>query len=120
MEDLLRNRGFKKMKNKGLKCMCGKIAKYVKNLKFNGYPIDGWRCSKCGEEYYNPEKAERILLLNKLKKHKFHLKLSQVKSNIILRMPKEVGEALNLRKGGEVEFSLKDSNCITIHPHNKE
>ncbi len=101
---------------KGMKCMCGKIAQYVKHLKFNGHDIDGWRCDSCEEEYYNPEKAEKILLLNKLKKHKYHLKLSQVKSNLILRIPKEVGEALNLRKGGEVEFSLKDSNEIVIQP----
>ncbi len=99
-----------------MKCMCGKTAEYVKHLKFNNYDIDGWKCGNCGEAYYNPEKAERILLLNKLKKHKFHLKLSQVKSNLILRIPKEVSEALNLRKGCEVEFGLKDSNEIIIHP----
>lgn len=100
----------------GIKCICGKIAKYTKNLKFNGYDIDGWKCNNCKEEYYNPEKAEKILILNKLKKHKFKLKLSQVKSNLILRIPKEVSEALNLHKGENVEFALKDSNEIVIHP----
>lgn len=99
-----------------MKCKCGKIAKYVKHLKFNGHDIDGWKCESCKEIYYNPEKAEKILLLNKLKKHKFHLKLSKVRSNLILRIPKEVSEALNLHKGEEVEFSLKDSNEIIIHP----
>ena len=101
---------------KGMKCICGKIAKYVKHLKFNSYDIDGWKCDSCREVYYSPEKAEKILLLNKLKKHKFNLKLSQVKSNLILRIPKEVSEALNLYKGGKVEFSLKDSDNIIIHP----
>lgn len=101
---------------KGMKCKCGKIAKYVKHLKFNGYDIDGWKCGSCKEIYYNPEKAEKILLLNKLKKQRFHLKLSKVKSNLILRIPKEVSEALNLHKGEEVEFSLKDINEIVIHP----
>jgi len=101
---------------RGMKCVCGKIAKYVKNLKFNNCVIDGWKCGSCGEVYYNPEKAEKILLLNKLKKHKYYLKLSKVKSNLILRIPKEVSEALNLRKGEEVEFSLKDTNDIVIHP----
>jgi hypothetical protein len=101
---------------KGMKCICGKIAKYVKHLKFNNYDIDGWKCDSCGEVYYSPEKAEKILLLNKLKKHRYNLKLSQVKSNLVLRIPKEVSEALSLRKGGEVEFSLKDSDNIVIHP----
>jgi hypothetical protein len=101
---------------KGMKCACGKTAKYVTKLNFNGYTIDGWECPSCGEAYYNPEKAERILLINKLKKQKYNLKLSQVKSNLVLRIPKEVSDVLNLRKGGEVEFSLKDSNEISIHP----
>ena len=101
---------------KGMKCVCGKIAEYNKQMKFNGFDIDGWECKNCGETYYNPEKAERILLINKLTKHKFHLKLSKVKSNLILRIPKEVSEALNLKKSQEVEFSLKDSNEIIINP----
>lgn len=99
-----------------MKCFkCKKAMEYTKNLEFNKYKIDGWKCSKCGEEYYNPEKAEKILLLNKLKKSKFHLKLSQVKSNLILRIPKEVGKALNLHKGEKVEFCLRDSDEIVIH-----
>jgi len=101
---------------KGMKCKCGKTAKPVKHLKFNGYDIDGWKCESCGETYYDPVKAEKILLLNKLKKHVFHLKLSQVKSNLILRIPKEVSEALGLRKGEKIEFGLKDTNEIVIHP----
>ena len=101
---------------KGMKCICGKMAKYVKYLKFNSYDIDGWKCDSCGEIYYDPEKAERILLLNKLKKHRYNLKLSQVKSNLVLRIPKDVSDLLNLKKGGEVEFSLKDTNEIIIHP----
>jgi AbrB family looped-hinge helix DNA binding protein len=34
----------------------------------------------------------------------------------VLRIPKEVSDLLNLRKGGEVEFSLKDTDEIVIHP----
>lgn len=101
---------------RGMKCICGKIAQYKKHMKFNGYDIDGWECKSCGEVYYNPEKAEKILLINKLKKHKFNLKLSKVKSNLILRIPKEVSEALNLRKGEFIEFGLRDNDEIVIHP----
>ena len=100
----------------GLKCACGKIAKYKEHLKFNNYDIDGWKCDSCGELYYNPEKAERILLINKLKKMKYHLKLSRVKSNLVLRIPKEVSEALNLQKGESVEFGLKNDSEMVIHP----
>lgn len=99
-----------------MKCVCGKEAKYNPNMKFNGYDIDGWECKSCGEAFYNPEKAERILIINKLKKHKYYLKLSKVKSNLVLRIPKEVSEVLNLQKSQKVEFGLKDQNEIVIHP----
>jgi hypothetical protein len=99
---------------KGLKCACGKMADYDKNLKFNGVNIDGWVCKSCGETYYNPEKAEKILLLNKLKKMKYHLKLNKVKSNLIVRIPKEVGEALNLDDGNEVELALEGSSKMVM------
>jgi AbrB family looped-hinge helix DNA binding protein len=99
---------------KGMKCMCGKITKYEKNLSFNGHTIDGWKCKNCKEEYYNPEKAEKILLLNKLKKRNFNLKLNKVRSNLIVRIPKEVGDALDLKRGDEVNLSLKDNKEILI------
>ena len=101
---------------KGMNCVCGKVASYEEHLKFNKSDIDGWVCKECGETYYNPEKAEKILLLNRLMKIKYCLKLSKVKSNLILRIPKEVGEALDLHKGGEIELELKDMNKIVLHP----
>ena len=55
----------KMKKSKGLKCMCGAIAEYKEKFRFNGHKLDGWECK---EAYCNPEKAQRILLLNKLKK----------------------------------------------------
>lgn len=101
-------------KQKGLKCACGKIAEPVKGLKFNQHKIDGWKCKHCGESYFDPIQAERILLLNKLKNHKFRLKLNQVRSNLILRIPKKVGEMMGLKDGSEVEFSIKDQDNIII------
>lgn len=104
------------MRKRDMKCVCGGIATYHEDLKFNAYNIDGWVCKNCGETFYNPEKAERILLFNKLKKAKYHLRLSKTKSNLVLRIPKEVGEAMNLHKGEEVELRLKEAGEISIHP----
>ena len=100
---------------KGLKCRCGKIAAYKTHIKFNAHDIDGWACRSCGEVYYNPEKAEKILLLNKLQKLKYNITLSKVKSNLIFRVPKEVSDALDLKKGEKVELGLSDSNEMIIH-----
>lgn len=37
--------------------------KYTKGIEFNSYKIDGWKC-ECGEIYYNPEQAQKILISN--------------------------------------------------------
>jgi len=55
-------KSFRKCKD--MICLCGNIAKYSKNLKFNNQKIDGWKCD-CGNEYYNPFTVETILLMNK-------------------------------------------------------
>tara|TARA_Y100000310_G_C20686125_1_gene819123 strand:- start:2142 stop:2456 length:315 start_codon:yes stop_codon:yes gene_type:complete len=99
---------------KGIICSCGKLAKFTKDLTFNRYKISGWVCKGCGEVIYEPIQAERILLLNKLKKQEFRVKLSKVKSNLILRIPKEISDVLSLRKGEKVEFKLQNDNCMQI------
>jgi len=101
---------------KGIKCVCGKTAEYDPHLKFNNYDIDGWVCKSCSEIYYNPEKAERILQLNKLKKANYELTLTQVKSNLIVRIPKDVSDALDLHKGEQVTLRLGSENEIIMQP----
>ena len=90
---------------------CGKTAKKTK-LRFQGIEIDGWKCS-CGEEYFDPEQAERILLLNKMIKKEYKVKLSQIRSNLIIRIPKELSEALNFQKGEKV--LLKADGMKKLH-----
>lgn len=102
-------------KQDGIKCACGKIAASRKNLKFNGFTIDGWVCIACKETYYEPMQAERILLLNKLMRERFHLKLSQIRSNLVIRIPKEVGEVLKLRKGGYVDLGFRSERELFVH-----
>lgn len=63
------------------------------NLRFNRFKIDGWKCNKCGEEYYNPEKTEPILILNKLRKSGIKAKLKIFKNNFILSFPKMIKKA---------------------------
>lgn len=98
-----------------MKChKCSKQMKYVKGIEFNRYKIDGWKCS-CGETYFNPEQAQKILLLNKLKKEAIKAKLGKIRSNLILRLPKSTEKALNLKEGEEVLIKIKD-NGLSITP----
>lgn len=91
-----------------MKChKCNKPMEYVKGMKFNEYVIEGWKCS-CGEIYYNPEQAQKILLLNKLKKESIRAKLGKIRSNLIVRLPKELENALSLEKGKDVLIKVED------------
>ena len=100
-------------KNEGMMCMkCRRTAKPAK-LSFQGYEISGWRCT-CGEEYYNPIQAERILQLNKLKKEALEAKLGRIKSNLILRIPKAIEEALELREGEKIAVRVHSRHKIEL------
>ncbi|MEK6960375.1 MAG: AbrB/MazE/SpoVT family DNA-binding domain-containing protein [Nanoarchaeota archaeon] len=101
------------MKN-SIRCPCGGSAPYRKDLRFNNNPIEGWKCEKCKESYYNPIQAERILLINKIRKMKYLVKVGKMKSNYIIRIPKEVGEALDLKQGKEVELGIRGEKEIVI------
>jgi hypothetical protein len=100
------------MKKEGMTCVaCGKMAKNAK-LRFQGGEIDGWRCP-CGEEYFDPEQAQRILLLNKILEKEYRIKLGQIRSNLIIRIPTELAEALGLNKGESV--LLKADGLRKLH-----
>ena len=81
--------------------------KYAKGMQFNEHVIDGWKCF-CGEKYYEPEQAQKILLLNKLKKEVLKAKLGKIRSNLILRLPKDIENAFNLEKGEKVTIKVED------------
>jgi len=101
------------MKKEGMKCVsCGKIAKKTK-LRFQGTDIDGWKCS-CGEEYFDPEQAQKILLLNRILAKEYKIKLGQIRSNLIIRIPTELAEALDLHKGENILIKAEGSNKLLI------
>ncbi|MBI2529921.1 MAG: AbrB/MazE/SpoVT family DNA-binding domain-containing protein [Candidatus Diapherotrites archaeon] len=83
---------------------CGKKA-YGARLRIQGSEIDGWKC-KCGEEYLEPIQAERLLLQNKLKSAALEVKLGRIRSNLIVRIPKRIEEALELKSGEKVMLKV--------------
>lgn len=95
-----------------MKChKCGKKMRYAEGLSFNKSRLDGWKCS-CGEIYFNPEQAQAVLLLNKLKKGAIKVRLGRIRSNLILRVPKSIEQALGMEKGKEVLLKIKDNELI--------
>lgn len=90
-----------------MKCItCGKDMKYTKGIPFNEYRIDGWECV-CGEAYFDSVQAQRVLILNQLKKQAARAKLGRIKSNLILRLPKDFEYALGLKKGKNVLLKIE-------------
>lgn len=98
-----------------MKCnTCEKKMTYTKSIDFNGFKIDGYRCI-CGEIYFDPEQAQRVLLLNKLKKEAIKSKLGKIRSNLIVRLPQDISTALSLHKGEEVLLTIEDKG-IKVAP----
>ena len=92
-----------------MKChKCKKKMEFRKDLVFNGNKIEGWVCL-CGEKYYSPEQAQKILILNRLKNEVIKAKLCRIRSNLILRLPKEVEFALGLQEGESVIIKLEEN-----------
>jgi len=99
----------------GLDCVrCDRIAERTK-LRIDGREIDGWKC-KCGEKYLDPIQTEQWLRANKLRKQRFELKLGQIKSNLILRIPTEVQKAFGLKKGEKVVLTAPTGKKIEFAP----
>lgn len=86
---------------------------FRRDLVFNGSKIEGWVCT-CGEKYYSPEQAQKILLMNKLKNEVIKAKLGRIRSNLIIRLPKEIESVLDLQKGESVIIKLEDREIRII------
>jgi len=103
--------GLTGRKKEGMDCVvCGKVAKPAK-LSFQGEKVAGFKCA-CGEEYFNPEEAQRILTMNKLRGETVEAKLGRIKSNLILRIPKAFEEVLGLKNGEKMRLKLKDKELV--------
>jgi len=100
------------MKKDGLICVCGKIAKSAKT-KYLGHEINCWKCS-CGEKYYNPLLTEKLRLLNQLKNKKFEMKVGKIRSNLIIRIPKEIGDLLGMKEGDTIGLTAKPDKIELI------
>jgi hypothetical protein len=100
------------MKKDGLRCVCGKIAKSGK-MNYLGHKIGCWKCS-CGESYLNPVETERIRLANRLKNSKFEIKVGKIRSNLIVRIPKDIGDLLGMQAGNKLTLTAKPDRIELI------
>jgi len=105
-----------------MKCQtCGKSMKAVRGIPFNDFKVDGWKCA-CGKRYYDPDQAQKILVLNKLKGEVIKAKLGKIRSNLILRLPRDLEYALGLEKGEDVVIRVEDGGfkIVPAQPKNPD
>ncbi len=69
---------------------------------------------ECGERYYDPERAQRILSLNKMRGEAIDVKLNKTRSNLMLRIPKAFERILGLKEGEHVKLKVTDLKRIEI------
>ncbi|MBI1971682.1 MAG: AbrB/MazE/SpoVT family DNA-binding domain-containing protein [Candidatus Aenigmarchaeota archaeon] len=109
-----------------MKCVCGGEAERVK-LEVKPYGVSigyypGYRCNKCGEEWFDEKTAEDIEQKAK-KLGLFGLetkgKVGVAGNSLVVRVPKHVAKFLGLKKGSivRVEPEGKDKIIVEITRH---
>ncbi|MBI4344848.1 MAG: AbrB/MazE/SpoVT family DNA-binding domain-containing protein [Euryarchaeota archaeon] len=95
-------------------CPGDKVEMEKKTFHMEGFEVRGWRCRKCGEEAFHGEDAEIYLLHKKLQKEPAKAKVGVLGKSTVLRIKKEIAEALGLKKGTEVEVRIEPPRKVVI------
>ncbi len=109
-----------------MKCVCGGEAQRVRlevkpyGVSIGGYP--GYKCEKCGEEWFDEKTADGIELKTR-KTGLFGLeakgKVGVAGNSLIVRVPKHMAKFLGIKKGSLVKVGPegKDKLIIEITKH---
>lgn len=106
-----------------MKCvLCGgKTARKLVEYKELGVSLGRFNadvCEKCGESYFDEQTAARIQSKSKelglfgLAKR---AKVAEVGNSLAIRIPKEIAEFLELKKGMEVTLVPQDRRDLHVH-----
>ena len=109
-----------------VKCVCGSEAQRVK-LEVKPYGVSigsyqGYKCEKCGEEWFEEKTAEEIEIKAK-KLGLFGLeaksKVGVAGNSLVVRVPKHMAKFLGIKKGSlvKVEPDGKDRLIVEITKH---
>lgn len=94
------------------KSVCGTVMK-KKTFALDGIKVRGWECPKCDESVLHPHDAQRVFVLNKLKRG-IPVKVGELGNSLIMRIPKEIAEFYNLSKGEAVMFKAEGPKTMEI------
>jgi hypothetical protein len=78
-----------------------------------GMQIRAWECAKCSETVLHPEDAQKIFVLNKLRKG-IPVKVGRLGTSLMVRFPKEFTEYYNIEKGRDLILRAEDESRFEI------
>ncbi len=85
-----------------LKCDCGGSMK-PKTFNVEGFAVRGWECEKCNRIDYSDD-INFALTVKKFKNKGVSLRLRQVGDTVVITIPKEIRDALELKAGEDVRM----------------
>jgi len=85
-----------------LECECGGTM-VPKLFNVEGFDVRGWQCKKCDRIDYSDD-MNVVLTIKKFKKRGAILKLRKVGDTVVITIPKEIREALELKEGEDVKL----------------
>jgi len=85
-----------------LECECGGTM-VPKVFNVEGLDVRGWQCKKCSRIDYSDD-MNLVLTIKKFKKTGTALKLRKVGDTIVITIPKEIREAMELKEGEDVRL----------------
>ena len=94
------------------KSMCGAVME-KKIFNFEGTRVRGWECNKCNESVLHPDDAQKVLILNKLKRG-ITIKVGELGNSLIMRIPKEVAEFYKISKGEALKLKVENLKRMEI------
>ncbi|MBI2971559.1 MAG: AbrB/MazE/SpoVT family DNA-binding domain-containing protein [Candidatus Aenigmarchaeota archaeon] len=95
-----------------LECECGGAMK-PKLFNVEGFDVRGWQCLKCHRIDYSDD-MNVVLTIKKFKKKGALLKLRKVGETVVITIPKEIREALELKEGGDVTLYPVSKKKVVI------
>lgn len=94
------------------KSLCGAIMK-KKIFTFEGIKVRGWECNECSESILHPDDAQKVFVLNKLKRG-ITIKVGELGNSLIMRIPKEIAEFYKISKGEALKLKAENQKKIEI------
>lgn len=91
---------------------CNKEMK-KKMFKMEGIDVRGWECPHCHDSVLHQEDAQKMFLLNKLKKG-LPIKIGALGNSLILRIPKEIENHYKLSKGEQITMKGENGRKLEL------